>query len=145
MTDATKNEETPKEEVPKKEDIKHGKTLKKFHSSKAPSLPRIERLPIQNVFNLLPEEFKLPSVAKIACIKYPKLQESLDKDGYDPKKYNYIVLQRRGRSHTTDIINGKKRVMMLHTSKPNIKISIVRVEALPYRMSKGELKKQYGQ
>ena len=145
MTDAIKNEETPKEEeVSKKEDITHGKTLKKFHSSKLSSLPRIEKLAVQTVFDLLPEELKLPSVAKIACIKYPELQKSLDENGYNPEKYNYIILQRRGRSHITDIVSGKKRVMMLHTSKPNMKISILRVEALPYRLSESELKKQYG-
>ena len=72
---------------------------------------------VDSLFNLLPEDLKLPSNIYTLPIKFPELSKSLDKYGYAPDKFTYIKIKNIKKQQTI-VVNGKKRILLLYLKNP---------------------------
>ena len=94
-------------------------------------LPRLEFRSVQELFDLLLE------CEKDSTEEYEEIQESLDKFGYDPDKFTFVKLKVVNKLR---VIDGRKRILLLHKKHPNRKIEIAHLKPIRKKVPNRDLK-----
>lgn len=109
---------SPKEDIKKESQEK----IKKRGKSFTKPYPKKEIWSVSELYPMLPRHLSGETEVLIAPVKFSKLQQSLDKHGYDTKQFNHITIKKFFQFR---ILDGKKRVLLIYSNNPRAKVEII--------------------
>ena len=101
--------------------------------------PKKEIWNIKALYDMLPSHLSGETEVLIAPVKFAKLQQSLDKHGYDTEQFNHITVRKFFKFRITD---GKKRILLIYSNNPRAKVEIIVEAPLERKVRNKELKEE---